>query len=215
MNSKAAFKALPTALLDQVNQAVAILQGGGVVAFPTDTVYGLGADIYNDEAVARVYRIKERPLNQALPVLISDVGQADLLTDSQSKPARLLMKKYWPGGLTIIFNKNPEFNGLLLAGGNKIGIRMPGHDVVRAMIKKLGRPIVGTSANLHDKPPALTAAEVKAQLDGRVDFILDGGACPGGVESTVVDMTVEPPAIVRNGIIKEKEILALIKTGGK
>ncbi|MGA2158479.1 MAG: L-threonylcarbamoyladenylate synthase [Dehalococcoidia bacterium] len=213
MKSKAAFKALSPALLAQVNQAVDVLRGGGVVAYPTDTVYGLGADIYNDEAVARVYRIKQRPFNQALPVLICEIGQAYMLTDSQGKAARLLMKRYWPGGLTIIFNKNPEFNSLLLAGGDKIGIRMPGHDVVRAMIMELGRPIVGTSANLHDKPSTLTAADVNAQLDGLVDYILDGGACPGGVESTVIDVTVEPPAIVRKGIMKEKEILALIKRG--
>ncbi|MGA2367752.1 MAG: L-threonylcarbamoyladenylate synthase [Dehalococcoidia bacterium] len=214
MDSKAAFKALSLALLDQVNQAVGVLRGGGIVAYPTDTVYGLGADVYNDEAVARVYRIKERPLSQPLPVLIADISQAGMLTGDQSKQAQLLMKRYWPGGLTIIFHKSPDFNSLVLAGSNKIGIRIPNHDIARAMIAKLGRPIVGTSANLHERPAAMTAAEVRDQLGSRVDFILDGGTCPGGGESTVIDLTVEPPAIVRQGIIAEEEILALIKTGG-
>jgi L-threonylcarbamoyladenylate synthase len=214
MDRKAAFKTLSPALLDQVNQAVAILRGGGIVAYPTDTVYGLGADIYNDEAVARVYSIKERPLNQPLPVLISDISQTGMLTGDQGNPAQLLMKRYWPGGLTIIFHKSPEFNSLVLAGRDKIGIRIPDHDITRAMIAKLGRPIAGTSANLHDGPAALTADEVRAQLGGRVDFILDGGTCPGGMESTVIDLTVDPPAIVRRGVIAKEEILTLIKTGG-
>ena len=214
MDSKAAFKALSPALLDQVNQAVAVLRGGGIVAYPTDTVYGLGADIYNDEAVSRVYRIKERPLSQPLPVLVADISQAGLLTDDQSKQAQLLMKRYWPGGLTIIFHKSPEFNSLVLAGRGKIGIRIPHHDITRAMIADLGRPIVGTSANLHGKPAALTAAEVRDQLGSKVDFILDGGTCPGGRESTVIDLTVETPTILRQGTIEEDEILALIKTGG-
>ena len=214
MDSKAAFRALSPALLDQVNQAVAVLRGGGIVAYPTDTVYGLGADIYNDEAVSRVYHIKERPLSQPLPVLVADISQAGLLMDDQSKQAQLLMKRYWPGGLTIVFHKNPEVNSLVLAGRGKIGIRIPHHDITRAMIADLGRPIVGTSANLHGKPAALTAAEVRDQLGSKVDFILDGGTCPGSRESTVIDLTVETPTILRQGTIEEDEILALIKTGG-
>ncbi|MGD0354729.1 MAG: L-threonylcarbamoyladenylate synthase [Dehalococcoidia bacterium] len=214
MDSKSAFKPIPPALLDQVNQAVAVLRGGGIIAYPTDTVYGLGADIYNDEAVARVFHIKERPLNQPLPVLIADSRQVELLTGDLSRATQLLMKKYWPGGLTIIVNKSSDFNSLVLAGGAKIGIRMPDHDITRAVIRELGRPIVGTSANLHDRPAALTASEVIDQLGNRVDFILNGGRCPGGKESTVIDLTIEPPAILRRGMIAEKEIMALIKTGG-
>jgi L-threonylcarbamoyladenylate synthase len=214
MDSKSAFKPIPPALLDQVNQAVDVLRGGGIIAYPTDTVYGLGADIYNDEAVARVFHIKERPLNQPLPVLIADSRQVELLTGDLSRATQLLMKKYWPGGLTIIVNKSSDFNSLVLAGGAKIGIRMPDHDITRAVIRELGRPIVGTSANLHDRPAALTASEVSDQLGNRVDFILNGGRCPGGKESTVIDLTIEPPAILRRGMIAEKEILALIKTGG-
>jgi L-threonylcarbamoyladenylate synthase len=214
MDRKAAFKTLSPALLDQVNQAVAVLRGGGIVAYPTDTVYGLGADIYNDEAVARVFHIKERPLNQPLPVLIADSRQVELLTGDLSKAAQSLMKRYWPGGLTIIVNKSCDFSSMVLAGGAKIGIRIPAHDITRAVIRELGRPIVGTSANLHDRPAALTASEVRDQLGNRVDFILNGGRCPGGKESTVIDLTIEPPAILRRGMIAEKEIMALIKTGG-
>ena len=119
------------------------------------------------------------------------------------------MDKYWPGGLTIVFNRAPAFHSLALADSGKVAIRLPGHPVTLRLIQKLGRPIVGTSANLHNSPAALTAAGVKKQLGDTVDFIIDGGPCPGGTESTIVDITVNPPVILRKGAIPEKEIMDL------
>ncbi len=122
------------------------------MAYPTDTVYGLGADIYNDEAVRRILQHQGPSPEPAFAGVDSGCRiRPECLTGSQPKLAQILMKRFWPGGLTIILDKSPEFNSLVLAGGHKIGIRMPAHKVARAMIEKLGRPIVGTSANLHDR----------------------------------------------------------------
>ncbi|MDD5397455.1 MAG: L-threonylcarbamoyladenylate synthase [Dehalococcoidia bacterium] len=206
---KPAFEHLPPRLLKQVTQAVDILRNGGVVAYPTDTVYGLGSDIYEHEAVRRVFNIKGRPLSLPLPVLIADIKEVDLLADEISPFARALMERFWPGGLTIILRKSAALESLVLAGSHKIGIRLPDHAVPRILVSELGRPIVGTSANLHDRETTLTAGEVRSQLGNNVDLIIDAGKCRGGTESTIVDTTVEPPGILRRGIISEKAIMDL------
>lgn len=185
------------------------MRAGGIAAYPTDTVYGLGADVFNDEAVKRIFSAKHRPLNMPLPVLIADASQLRELTGDIPPTAKVLMDKFWPGGLTIVFNRTPTFNSPALADGSKIAVRLPGHPITLLLIQELGRPIVGTSANLHNHPAALTAAEIKEQLGVVVDFIIDGGPCPGGIESTIVDVTVNPPVILRKGAIPEKEIMDL------
>jgi L-threonylcarbamoyladenylate synthase len=204
-----AFEHLPPRLLKQVTQAVDILRKGGVAAYPTDTIYGLGSDIYHDNAVRRVFSVKGRPLSLPLPILIADMEEVDLLVDEISPFARALMQKFWPGGLTIIFRKSTALESLVLAGSHKIGIRVPDHPVPRILISELGRPIVGTSANLHDRETTRTAREVHNQLGNNVDIIIDAGTCPGGTESTTIDITVEPPRILRRGIISEKAIMDL------
>ncbi len=210
LSKEAGFQNITPALLEQVKKAAAVLRAGGIVAYPTDTVYGLGSDVYNDEAVKKVFLAKSRPLDMPLPVLIADVSQLAGLTGTFPPYARTLMGKYWPGGLTIVFNKAASFTSLALAGSSKIAVRMPGHPVALLLIKELGRPISGTSANLHDHASALTAGEVEKQLGGGVDFIMDGGRCPGGQESTIVDVTVNPPVILRKGAIPEKELTDLL-----
>lgn len=210
LSKEAGFQNITSALLEQVKKAAAILRAGGIVAYPTDTVYGLGSDVYNYEAVKKVFLVKNRPLDMPLPVLIADVSQLAGLAGTFPPYARTLMGKYWPGGLTIVFNKAASFTSLALAGSSKIAIRMPGHPLALLLIKELGRPISGTSANLHDHASALTAGEVEKQLGGGVDFIMDDGRCPGGQESTIVDVTVNPPVILRKGAIPEKEIRDLL-----
>ena len=201
------------ALAEQVSRAAQVIREGGIAAYPTDTVYGLGADIYQDEAVKKVFSAKARPLAMPLPVLVADrQAVADLAAD-QPGAAVKLMDRFWPGGLTIIFRRKPSFNSLVLAGSDKIGIRVPGHALTLELIRQAGAPIAGTSANLHDRPTALTAAEVAAQLGSTVDFIIDGGRCPGGIESTIIDVTIDPPAVVRQGIIPLEAINSIIKTG--
>jgi len=202
-----ALEQLPDGLRDQVERAAAILREGGLVAYPTDTVYGLGADVYHDEAVKKVFTVKQRPLGLPLPVLLSDRGQLHHIAIS-TPLAEKLMSRYWPGGLTIIMYKSETFKSIVLAGGVKIGVRIPDHPVPRALSLLTGRPLVGTSANLHDAITALTADEVRRQLGDSVDFILDAGDCPGGIESTIVDVTLDPPRILRSGIIPDHEIEA-------
>jgi len=199
----------------KISRGAEVLRGGGIVAYPTDTVYGLGADINNEDAVKKVFAAKARPLNMPMPVLIASAADAAALVEDQPDVAQVLMDKFWPGGLTIIFKRNASLKSLALAGSGKIGLRVPGQALTRKLIELTGSPIAGTSANLHDKPAALTAAQVKSQLGTSVDYILDGGACPGGVESTIIDVTVNPPAIVRQGIVPLEAINAIIKTGRK
>jgi L-threonylcarbamoyladenylate synthase len=197
---------IPADILAQVKKCAAVMRAGGIAAFPTDTVYGLGADVYNGGAVAKVFAAKRRPRNLPLPVLIADTSQLDELTADIPPPAKLLMHKFWPGALTLVFDKAHGFDSPALAGSSKVAVRMPGHAVTLRLITEAGCPIVGTSANLHGRQSALTAAEVKTQLGSAVNFILDGGPCPGGIESTVVDVTVDPPVILRQGAVPATDL---------
>jgi L-threonylcarbamoyladenylate synthase len=196
--------------MKQLHLAAGILRSGGIAAYPTDTVYGLGADVFNDRAVTKVFTVKRRPLSMPLPVLIAETSQLPALVEDIPALASILMDKFWPGGLTIIFRKSPAFKSLALSGSDKIAVRLPAHPVTQRLIKELGRPIVGTSANLHGSPAALTAAEVKKQLASGVDFIIEGGPCPGGLESTILDITVDPPVILRKGAIAARELSSLL-----
>lgn len=202
---------LPADMLEQVKQCAAVVRSGGIVAYPTDTVYGLGADIYNDKAVAKVFAAKRRPLNLPLPVLIDDLSQLKDLTADVPSSAGRLITAFWPGALTLVFNKATNFTSAILAGEGKIAIRMPDHTITLRLIKEAGCPIVGTSANLHGSPAVLTAEEVREQLGATVDFVLDGGPCPGGTESTIVDVTGDKPVILRTGAIDKKAIWHLLR----
>ena len=198
------------ALLGQIQRAAGILRSGGIVAYPTDTVYGLGADIFNDRAVLKVFSAKKRPLSMPLPVLIAKTSQLCELVEDIPPTAKILMDKFWPGGLTIIFPRASAFKSLALADSDKIAVRLPGHPITLRLIKELGHPVVGTSANLHDSTAALTAAEVKKQLGDVVDFIIADSPCPGGIESTIVDITVHPPVILRQGTVPQEDLADLL-----
>jgi len=204
---------LSPAVTKQIIRGAQIIQHGGIVAYPTDTVYGLGASIYNDEAIRKVFSIKSRPPDMPLTVLIADRRDVGLLTSWQSEEAIKLMDRFWPGGLTIIFWRLSSLHSPVLAGGEKIGIRLPGHILTRELIQKAGQPITGTSANMHNKPATLTAAEVKDQLGNSIDLIIDGGTCPGGIESTIIDVTIDPPVVIRQGIIPLETINSVIRIG--
>lgn len=193
-------------LTQQVEEAADIVKRGGVVAFPTDTVYGLGANPYIDEAVDRIYKIKERPRHLPLPILVADKIQVNDVVASVSDLASLLMEHLWPGGLTLVLTRAASFPDNATAGGDSVAIRMPDHDVALALIRKAGVPIIGTSANLSNQPSVLTSEEVEVQLGKDVDLVIDSGRCPGGVESTVVDLTGQVPVILRQGAVSEKQI---------
>jgi len=191
--------------MSQVERAIEILKKGGIVAYPTDTIYGLGCDVFNIQAVKRIYAVKQRPETMALPVLLAD---ANKLPDIAVVPdmAWRLIERFWPGGLTLVLKKRDTLPDIITAGGGTVAVRVPKHDVPVSLIRGLGRPITGTSANISNKPSPLTAGEVEEQLDRKVDLIIDGGRCSGGVESTVVDVTGESPLVLRAGIIPEAEI---------
>ena len=189
----------------QIEKGVEILRKGGVIAFPTDTVYGLGADAFNRTAVEKVYEIKNRPRHQQLPLLIADLEQLTALAEPIPEIARFLAGRFWPGGLTLVLPRRdsvPPYPAL----GSTIAVRIPDHPVCQALTWSLGNPLIGTSANVSGRPAALTAGEVEQQLGGRVDLIINGGQCPGGKESTIVDVGREPPAILRQGIVPAREI---------
>jgi len=190
----------------QVERAVKILKKGGIVAFPTDTVYGLGADAFNVQAAERIYRVKQRSLDMPLPVLVADAAGLAKVAADVSEIARCLIERFWPGGLTLVLNRKKSLPDIVTAGGDKVAIRMPAHPVPLGLILGLGSPIIGTSANISYEPNSLTAWEVEKQLGGEVDMIIDAGICPGEVESTVVGVTGKSPLILRRGIISEEEI---------
>ncbi|MEK7353824.1 MAG: L-threonylcarbamoyladenylate synthase [Chloroflexota bacterium] len=191
---------------EQIEKGVSILRRGGIIAYPTDTVYGLGAGIGFPQAIERIYAVKERPLAMPLPLLLSDVSQITELTESVSPLARLLIQKFWPGALTLVLPASTSAPDIITAGGKTVAVRIPAHPIPIALIRGLGTPIVGTSANLSGQPSALTADEVCSQLGDKIDFVIDGGRCPGGKESTIVDVAGEAPVILREGAISRTEI---------
>jgi L-threonylcarbamoyladenylate synthase len=190
----------------QVDRAIEIVKGGGIVAFPTDTVYGLGGDAFNSEVAERIYRVKQRPRSLPLPVLLAGSTQVDAVVEFTPGIARFLMKCFWPGGLTLVLPKRASLPEIISAGSDNVAIRIPNHVVPLTIIHGLGAPIIGTSANISDKPSPVTAQEVEQQLGSEIDLIINTDRCPGGLESTVVDVTGETPVILRQGIIPEDEI---------
>jgi L-threonylcarbamoyladenylate synthase len=196
---------LSASIQEQLEKGVAILKDGGIIAFPTDTVYGLGASSVIDSAVERVYRIKRRPISQALPLLLADLSQLEKVVKSIPTSARLLAERFWPGPLTLVLKKSNAVSDIVSGGGKTIAVRIPAHPIPTILARRLGKPIVGTSANLSGQPSALTAAEAREQLGDRVDFIIEGD-CPGGRESTVVDLSGESSVILRQGALSIAEL---------
>jgi len=197
---------LSLSIQQQVEQGISILKQGGIVAFPTDTVYGLGACIGIGHAVERVYRVKERPRSMVLPLLLADASQIGEVAEPVPQIAWLLADKFLPGALTMVLHKSESVPDIITGRGKTVAIRIPAHPVPVALTRGLGAPIVGTSANLSGKPSALTADEVYAQLGDKVDLIIDGGRCPGGKESTIIDLTGETPVVLREGAISREEL---------
>jgi L-threonylcarbamoyladenylate synthase len=196
---------LPPEIAEQVKEAVSILKSGGVVSYPTDTVYGLGALAENEEAVERIFSLKKRPRHMPLPLLVSDMAHLDELAATSGSLAWRLATLFWPGGLTLIVpasKKVPKFIG----GGETVALRIPDDAVTLALIKDLGKPIVGTSANYTGRPAAVTADEVKRCFGGKVDLVIDAGRTSGGKESTIVDITGDKAMIVREGIVSRAQI---------
>lgn len=188
-------------LLDHegIVEAAAALAAGELVAFPTETVYGLGANALSAEAVAGIFKAKGRPSDNPLIVHIGEIDQVDRLIKSVDSRARKLMEAFWPGPLTLVFEKAPAVPEAVTAGLDTVGVRMPSHPVALELLRKAGVPVAAPSANLSGKPSPTDAAHVMADLKGKVAYVVDGGPCDVGLESTVLDLTEEIPTILRPG----------------
>ncbi|MFH1065700.1 MAG: L-threonylcarbamoyladenylate synthase [Nanoarchaeota archaeon] len=203
-------KANPEAIL--IKQAAEIIRRGGLVAFPTETVYGLGADALNAKAVEKIFEAKGRPENKALIAHIADKKDVYRLAKEVPKEAELLMKKFWPGPLTIVLKKSKIVPDITSAGMDTIAIRMPDHKVALALIKEAKTPIAAPSANMSGMPSPTDAEQVIENLSGRIDVIIDSGKTDIGISSTVLDMTVNPPKILRQGALSKEDIEKVLKS---
>ncbi len=181
--------------------AARVVRDGGLVAFPTETFYGLGANAFDPDAVARVFRAKGRPADKPLLVLVDSLEMAAEVVVEIPARARELIARYWPGPLTLILRARPHLPPALTAGTGTIGVRISSHPVPRALVRVAALPITAPSANSHGGPSPRTAGEVLAGLGERVDLVLDGGPTAGGAPSTVLDVTEDPPRLVRAGAV--------------
>lgn len=184
-----------------LRDAASVLRAGGLVAFPTETFYGLGAAGLSAQAVRRVFAVKGRPESKPLLLLVDSVAMLDTIVSRIPPAARPLMARHWPGPLTLVLPARDTVPEAVTAGTGTVGVRLPAHPVARALVAALGEPVTAPSANPSGAPPPTTAAEVLGHFDGVIELILDGGPTPGGEPSTVVDATVDPPRILRRGAV--------------
>ena len=183
-------------------EAAAVLRGGGLVAFPTETFYGLGAAALHGSAVRRVLEVKGRPEGKPLLVLVDSIAMVDAVALAVPARGRELMARHWPGALTLVLPARPEVPDEVTAGSGTVGVRLSAHPVARALVSALGEPVTAPSANPSGLAAPTTAEEVRAHFEGRIDLVLDGGATTGGEPSTVLDVTVDPPRLVRAGAVR-------------
>lgn len=190
---------------NDIDKAAEIIKNGGVVAMPTETVYGLAADALNGEAVAKIFKAKGRPMDNPLIVHISDIRQIDMLVSEFPDKAKILVEKFWPGPLTIVLPKSNIIPNEVSAGLSTVAIRFPSHPVAHELIAK-SSPIAAPSANLSGSPSPTTVRHVLEDMDGRIDAIIDGGDCDVGVESTVITLADEIPTLLRPGGITLEQL---------
>ncbi|TMG78967.1 MAG: threonylcarbamoyl-AMP synthase [Betaproteobacteria bacterium] len=193
-----------------IREAVAVLKRGGLVAFPTETVYGLGADASNPAAVARIYRVKGRPANHPVIVHIGDAGQLERWAREVPEHARKLAARLWPGPLTLVLKRALGVGDYLTGGEDTIGLRVPGHPVALELLGQFGGGIAAPSANKFGCISPTTAAHVRSDLGKEIDLILDGGPCEIGIESTIIDLSRDRPVLLRPGRIGTEEIAATL-----
>jgi len=204
----------PETMLEVLHEAVAVLRQGGVVAYPTDTVYGLAVDAMDVKAILRLYDVKGRPDAKALPLIIGDVGQLTEVAAAVPPQAEKLISAFWPGPLTLLFEPHEGLPVQLRGESPRIGVRWPAALLSQQLAREFGHAITATSANRSGAPVALTAAEVARQLGASVDLILDGGRAESAAVSTVLDVVVTPPCIRRPGKIASRAIDAALGTSG-
>ncbi len=199
----------PTSLapdLEGLAAAVQLLRGGGLVAFPTETVYGLGADATDPDAVARIFAVKGRPADNPLIVHLADATDLTRVVDEVTPLARRLAREFWPGPLTVVLDARDELPRITTGGHTTVAVRVPDHPVATALLAEADVPVAAPSANRSGRPSPTTAAHVATDLGDAVDAILDGGPCPVGVESTVVDARGDRPVVLREGSVTREQL---------
>jgi L-threonylcarbamoyladenylate synthase len=194
----------------EVAQAVRCLKSGGVIAYPTDTLYGLGADVFNQAALQRVFAMKGRPRDLALPVLVDSWERVAMVAADPPPIAERLARRFWPGPLTLVLPRSPGLSDLVTGGQDTVAVRQPDHWVPLALVAGLGHPITGTSANRSGQPDLLTTAEIRESLGDLVDYIIQCGPAPQGIPSTVVDVTQGEPKLLREGAIPFSEVVQAV-----
>lgn len=197
--------------MNALSQVAEELKQGKLVAFPTDTVYGVGVAAFNREAVARLYEVKRRARYKPIPILVTGPEQLHLVAREVNPLARKLIERFWPGALTLVLPRHPNVPAAIGGGGDTIAVRMPGHVLTLALIQEVGSPLATTSANLSGRDSPLDAQQVAFNLGGRIDVILDAGPCPGGVDSTVVDTTGGVVRVLRETAIPARLIREAVK----
>jgi L-threonylcarbamoyladenylate synthase len=196
---------------DQVLQsAVTILKNGGLIAYPTETFYGLGAKFDMENSLKKLYEIKKRPLEKAMPLIIGDKALLDMVAADINRAARLLIDKFWPGPLTLILPAKENLSRFLTAATLSVAVRIPGESCALHLAKMCNFPITATSANPSGKPPAQDAETVLRYFEGKIDLIIDGGPAPGGFPSTIVDVTQNEIKIQREGALI-RDVLYFLK----
>jgi L-threonylcarbamoyladenylate synthase len=189
-----------------IKEAAAMIKQGGVVVFPTRGLYGLGADALDPDAVEKIIKIKQRPADNPILVLIYSRRQLDSLVKNISPAAAAIMDAFWPGRVTLVFDACDSLSNRLTARSGKIGVRLAGHPVAAALVRQVGRPVTGTSANLSGRPGCRQVQYLDPPVAQQVDLILDAGVLEGGAGSTVVDVTIDPPKILREGQVPADDI---------
>lgn len=189
-----------------LTKAVEILVNGGIIAYPTETFYGLGADATNEKAIEKIFAVKGRNFKNPISLIIGQTEDINHLVQDVPQTARKLMAEFWPGALTIVFLAANNVSPLLTAGSGKIGLRVSSHPIAREIVQKLKKPLTATSANLSGAPECTRASEVAEQIGDIIDAIVDGGETQGGKASTLIDVTCDPPVILREGAISRKTI---------
>jgi len=205
---------MSTKILDSTQPNIAIaaslLLNGGTVAFPTETVYGLGANALCSDAVAKIFAAKGRPSDNPLIVHIANPDDVNHVAREVSEKSKLLMARFWGGPLTLVLKRQPNVPDIVTAGLDTVGVRMPANEIALELIREAGVPLAAPSANISGKPSPTAFSHVKTDLLGKVDAIIDGGSCGVGLESTVIDMTREIPIILRPGGVSREEIESVI-----
>ncbi|MEW6108420.1 MAG: L-threonylcarbamoyladenylate synthase [Nitrospirota bacterium] len=205
-------KVSQSGIVKAISEAVEVVGQGGIVAFPTETFYGLGVKYDNISVLERLYEIKHRPKEKAMPLIIGDRKMLGLVAASVSAIAEKLMDRFWPGPLTVLLNAIEGLSGFITAETGKVAVRIPGSSFALEFVKSLAYPVTATSANISGMPPADNAADLVRYFYDRIDMLIDGGKTRGGKPSTIVDATGEGIRILRPGAVPDEEIREFIRS---